>query len=384
MELVKELPEIFDEFAQQRKNSFLTVKELKEKDIPIIGIFCTFFPREIASAMGAVTIGLCASSGETIQDAEADLPKNLCPLIKSSYGFGKTNKCPYFYFADLVVGETTCDGKKKMYEYLGEIKDVYVMQLPSEVSEKAIAIWRDEIIRLKEYMEKKFQCTISEEAIRKAIHDENQVRVSLRKFYELMQTDPVPMRGMELFTVLNGSSYDLDRLKMKEKIDALTQQIKDEYHAGKHLKANMPRILVTGCPIGGVAEKVIGTLEENGAVVVTLENCGGAKAIDLMVDEEDPDVYHALAKRYLNIGCSIMSPNKNRLELLGRLIDEYHVDGVVDVTLQACHTYNVESLAVRRYVTREKNVPYLGIETDYSQADKGQISTRLTAFIEML
>ena len=343
MKVIQNLPEIFEEFGEQRRKAFLEIKEYKDKNIPVVGMYCAYFPTELAMAVGAIPVGLCSYANETVAAAERDLPKSICPLVKSSYGFGKTNKCPYFYFADLVVGETTCDGKKKMYEYLGEIKDVYVMQLPSEVSEKAIAIWRDEIIRLKEYMEKKFQCTISEEAIRKAIHDENQVRVSLRKFYELMQTDPVPMRGMELFTVLNGSSYDLDRLKMKEKIDALTQQIKDEYHAGKHLKANMPRILVTGCPIGGVAEKVIGTLEENGAVVVTLENCGGAKAIDLMVDEEDPDVYHALAKRYLNIGCSVMTPNPNRLELLGRLIDEYKVDGVVEMTLQACHTYNVEA-----------------------------------------
>ena len=31
MELIKELPEVFEEFAEQRKNSFLAVKEAKEK-----------------------------------------------------------------------------------------------------------------------------------------------------------------------------------------------------------------------------------------------------------------------------------------------------------------------------------------------------------------
>ena len=35
-------------------------------------------------------------------------------------------------------------------------------------------------------------------------------------------------------------------------------------------------------------------------------------------------------------------------------------------------------------VTEEKGIPYLGIETDYSQSDKGQIGTRLAAFLEML
>ncbi|SCB73433.1 2-hydroxyglutaryl-CoA dehydratase, D-component [Kosakonia oryziphila] len=62
---------------------------------------------------GAVVVSLCSTNNEAIEEAEKDLPRNLCPLIKSSYGFGKTDKCPYFYFSDLVVGETTCDGYRR-------------------------------------------------------------------------------------------------------------------------------------------------------------------------------------------------------------------------------------------------------------------------------
>ena len=145
-----------------------------------------------------------------------------------------------------------------------------------------------------------------------------------------------------------------------------------------------PRILITGCPVGGATEKIIDAVENNGGVVVTFENCSGAKSIDKLVDEEEPDVYQALAERYLNIGCSVMTPDKNRFELLGRLIDEYKVDGVVEMTLQACHTYNVESFAIRKFVNEEKGIPYINVETDYSQADIGQLNTRIAAFIEML
>ena len=106
---------------------------------------------------------------------------------------------------------------------------------------------------------------------------------------------------------------------------------------------------MTGCPVGGASEKVIKAIEENGGVVVTYENCSGAKSIDKLVDEENPDVYDALARRYIDIGCSVMTPNPNRLELLDRLIDEYKVDGVVEMTLQACHTYNVETLGIRPF-----------------------------------
>lgn len=156
MEIIKDLPEVFEEFAEQRKNSFLAVKQLKDKGIPVIGAYCTYFPKEIAMAMGAATVGLCSTSDETIPDAEKDLPKNLCPLIKSSYGFAKTDKCPFFYFSDVVVGETTCDGKKKMYEYMSEFKDVFVMELPNSQSATSLQLWKSEIVRFKEYLEEKF------------------------------------------------------------------------------------------------------------------------------------------------------------------------------------------------------------------------------------
>ena len=98
MSLVTDLPAIFDQFSEARQKGFLTVMDLKERGIPLVGTYCTFMPQEIPMAAGAVVVSLCSTSDETIEEAEKDLPRNLCPLIKSSYGFGKTDKCPYFYF----------------------------------------------------------------------------------------------------------------------------------------------------------------------------------------------------------------------------------------------------------------------------------------------
>ena len=383
MELIKELPDVFEEFAEQRQQSFLDIKELKDKGVPIVGTFCTYFPQEIAMAMGAATVSLCSTSDETIPAAEKDLPKNLCPLIKSSYGFAATKKCPFFYFSDLVVGETTCDGKKKMYEYLSQFKDVFTMELPNRQTEDGLQLWKNEIIRFKEYLEQKFEVTITEEQIRDAVRVQNEGRVALKRLYELMKLDPAPMKGQDLFKVLYGSTFKPDRSKIPAEVNAIADKIEKEYAEGK-MEEKKPRILVTGCPIGGATEKVIKAIEDNGGIVVTFENCSGAKSIDKLVDEDTDDIYQAIAERYLSIGCSVMTPNPNRLELLGRLMDEYQVDGVVEMILQACHTYNVESLGIRRFVNEEKGKPYISVETDYSQADIGQLNTRIAAFIEML
>ena len=383
MELIKELPDAFEEFAEQRQKSFLAIKELKDRGVPVVGTFCTYFPVEIAMAMGAATVSLCSTSDETIPAAEKDLPKNLCPLIKSSYGFAATKKCPFFYFSDLVVGETTCDGKKKMYEYLGQFKDVFTMELPNRQTKDGLTLWKNEIIRFKVYLEQKFHVAITEEHIRNAVKIQNEGRVALKRLYELMRLDPAPMTGQELFSVLYGSTFKPDRSKIPGEVNAIADRVEKEYAEGKMLEKK-PRILVTGCPIGGATEKVIKAIEDNGGVVVTFENCGGAKSVDRLVEEDAEDIYEAIAKRYLSIGCSVMTPNPNRIELLGRLIDEYQVDGVVEMILQACHTYNVESLGIRRFVNDEKHKPYISVETDYSQADIGQLNTRIAAFIEML
>ena len=383
MELIKELPEVFEEFAEQRKNSFMAVKEAKEKGIPVVGSYCTYFPKELPMAIGAAAVSLCSMSGETIEVAEQDLPKNLCPLIKASYGFAKTDKCPYFYFSDLIVGEATCDGKKKMYELMSQFKDVYVMQLPQSQDERGRKFWRESCLELKRKLEEKFGTVITDEAVRQAVHTENGVRRALQRFYGVMKHDPAPITGLELFRVLYGSTFKLDRSGLADELNALTDKIKAEYAAGKRLDKK-PRILITGCPMGGATEKVIEAIENNGGVVVTYENCSGAKAIEREVKEDTDDIYGAIADRYLGIGCSVMTPNNNRFKLLDEMIDEYKVDGVVEMVLQACHTYSVESKSVRRFVTHDKEIPYIYIETDYSKTDVGQLNTRLAAFVEML
>ncbi len=383
MELIKELPEVFEEFAEQRKNSFLAVKEAKEKGIPVVGSYCTYFPKELPMAIGAAAVSLCSMSGETIEVAEQDLPKNLCPLIKASYGFAKTDKCPYFYFSDLIVGETTCDGKKKMYELMSQFKDVYVMQLPQSQDERGRKFWRESCLELKKKLEEKFGTVITDEAVRQAVHTENGVRRALQRFYGVMKHDPAPITGLELFRVLYGSTFKLDRSSLADELNALTDKIEAEYAAGKRLDKK-PRILITGCPMGGATEKVIEAIENNGGVVVTYENCSGAKAIEREVKEDTDDIYGAIADRYLGIGCSVMTPNNNRFKLLDEMIDEYKVDGVVEMVLQACHTYSVESKSVHRFVTHDKEIPYIYIETDYSKTDVGQLNTRLAAFVEML
>lgn len=334
MSLVTDLPAIFDQFSEARQKGFLTVMDLKERGIPLVGTYCTFMPQEIPMAAGAVVVSLCSTSDETIEEAEKDLPRNLCPLIKSSYGFGKTDKCPYFYFSDLVVGETTCDGKKKMYEYMAEFKPVHVMQLPNSVEDDASrALWKAEMLRLQKTVEERFGHEISEDALRDAIALKNRERRALANFYHLGQLNPPALSGSDILKVVYGATFRFDKEALINELDAMTAHVRQQWEEGQRLDPR-PRILITGCPIGGAAEKVVRAIEENGGWVVGYENCTGAKATEQCVAETG-DVYDALADKYLAIGCSCVSPNDQRLQMLSQMVEEYQVDGVVDVILQA-------------------------------------------------
>lgn len=382
--MVQELPEIFDSFSEARRNGFLDMKTLKEQGFGVVGTFCTYVPTELIIAAGLIPVGLCSTSDETIGEAEKTLPRNLCPLIKSSYGFAVSNKCPYMYFSDLVVGETTCDGKIKMYELLGKLKDVYVMDLPrTQHKESSRALWLGEIKAFKEKLETKFKLRISDEALRQAIQERNRERRRLKELYELCRLNPPPMTGLQQHKILYGSQFKFNHGEKVQELEKAIAQIREAYDKGERpVPPKAKRIIVTGCPIGAATEKIITAIETNGGVVVVYENCTGAKQFDRLVDETG-DPYEALCDYYLAIGCSVMTPDTNRLALLESLCQRFAPDGVIEMTLQSCHTYEIETHTIRDFL-KAKNIPFLSLETDYSPGDTAQLKTRVAAFIEML
>lgn len=379
-------PAFLESFTDIREQNIMVLKEAKEQGRKIVGLYCTYFPRELVLAAGGIPVGLCGTREEPIAAAEKDLPRNLCPLIKSSYGYAITDTCPYFHFSDLVVGETTCDGKKKMFEIMQSIKPVYVMQLPQTSNETSLQLWYSEMIRFKDYLEDAFQTALSEEAIRQAIHIVNENNRTLKSLYDLNKSKPAVVSGLDLLKVSFQLGFQSDWTERINMVKQLTTEFRQLAQAGQYFGDDTaPRILVTGTPIGLGSEKVIALVEECGGAVVAMENCGGYKTVDLLINEEDDrDPLLLLAEKYLAVPCSVMSPNQDRLDLLDQMIKEFQVDGVIDLVWQACHTYNIESYFVSDLVKNKRGLPFLQLETDYSQSDMENLRVRIQAFLEMI
>lgn len=380
-------PEMMKIFENMRGDNALSIQSAKESGLRVVGIFCAYSPMELVIAAGAIPVGLCGTRHEPIAAAEKILPRNLCPLIKSSFGFAITDTCPYFRASEFIIAETTCDGKKKMFELLGQIKPVHVMHLPQGTNRSgALRWWLEELNLLKERLEEHLGVTITSDDLRTAIRICNRERTALKNLHELNRLNPAPLTGLDMLTTIFVKGFNVDKEEGTGLINQLSEEVMNIARQGlSPFAKGTPRILLTGCPVGIGSEKVVRLLEECGGSVVCFESCSGIKTMEYLVDEDEQrDPMEAIAERYLRIPCSCMSPNPGRLELLGRLIDEYSVDGVVDLTWQACHTYIVEGEMIRRYVKDNFGLPYIQLETDYSTSDIEQLKTRISAFIEML
>ena len=351
----------------------------KAEGRPIVGIMCEFTPREIILAAGAVPVCLCGGSAVTIPAAEQYLPANLCPLIKSTFGYHATGKNPFLNWADLVVAETTCDGKKKMFELMGATKPMYVLELPQKSGDAdALERWTHEVRKFKEHLEQRFQTQITDEKLRDAARLMNRERGLRRQLADLMVRDQPPLTGRQLIefkSIISGIEADLQQYENALNIFAEQKRPPDKSEI---------RVLLTGVPIVHGAERVLELIEDAGAVVVAMENCTGLKPILDDVDLDEADPIRAIAKKYYHLPCSVMTPNTGRFEMLRSLAAKFRPHCVIELVWQACLTYDIESFHVRKLVEEELHLPYLKITTDYSPSDSARISARVEALFETI
>jgi benzoyl-CoA reductase/2-hydroxyglutaryl-CoA dehydratase subunit BcrC/BadD/HgdB len=374
----------YERITSAFERNVITLNEAKEKGKKVVGQYCIYSPSEIAIAAGAIPVSLCGTRNDSIPAAEEVLPRALCPLIKSSFGFALQDSCPYLVASDIVVADTTCDGKKKMFELLKEYKPVVMLQLPQIQDEDALAYWRKQYALLIRRLEEEFDVSITDEKLREATILMNRERLALKAVMDQARRRPSPVTGMELVEVAFKTSFFPDKEVGIEMLLGLAEELGQLADAGKSPYTDKtPRILLTGVPVGMGSHKVIRLIEECGGNVVCLDNCSGYKKTRVMLDETT-DPLTEMAKRYLDVPCAVMSPNPNRYEAISRLAADFSVDAVVDLTWQGCQTYAVESWSLKKFVRDTLDKPFLQVETDYSETDTEQLKVRIEAFLEML
>jgi benzoyl-CoA reductase/2-hydroxyglutaryl-CoA dehydratase subunit BcrC/BadD/HgdB len=379
-------PLINDGFAgEPAKRCVQFIQSKRKEDALVAGVYCSYAPLEIIRALGGVPAVLCAFANKTIEAAEQFLPSNLCPLIKSSYGFIVTDTCPFYSLSDVVIAETTCDGKKKMFELIAGKKPLFVMDLPQLPDEpEALINWAAVIRKTQAFLEKTWGKTATPEQIESEIKQSNKKNRLMNQIFDYAAMNPPVINWQEMYDLtylaMPAATGDMEQIFS----DAL-RKLEERVSAGVFYGApSAPRILVTGCPVGGDAAKIFKIIENAGGVIVAPDSCTGMKTFLNDIEENSADPYQALSRRYLEIPCACMSPNDRRLRHLDTMIKRFRPDAVIDVILHACHTYNVESDKIMKHVQNKHGLPFLKIETDYSSGDVEKLRTRVEALLESL
>lgn len=367
----------------------LRIKELqdaKAEGKKIVGTFCVFVPEELTLAAGAVQVGLCAGAEVGMEAAEKLVPRNTCALIKSFIGFKLARICPFTESCDLVVGETTCDGKKKAYEPFSELVPMHVMEVPQQKNEADRALWKSEVLRYKEKLEKLTGKTITAENLKTAIRTVNDRRRALQRLNKLRAAVPTPISGRDVLLINQVSFYD-DPVRFTQSIDKLCDELETRIAEKEGITdSKTPRLMLSGCPMAVPNWKLPFVIESSGAVVVGEESCIGTRNTRDLVDESGEtleEMIDALCDRYMKIDCACFTPNAERLDNITAMARELGADGVIHYSLMFCQPYGHEAIKVESAL-RKAGVPMLGIDTDYSMEDVAQLKTRVEAFVEMV
>lgn len=360
--------------------------DAKKQGRPVVGTFCVYVPEELVLAAGGVCVGLCGGSQGSVPDAEAILPRNICPMVKSAYGFKVGKICPYFQSVDFVYGETTCDAKKKTWELLDREVPTHVMEIPQMKRDRDRVLWLEEVKDFKQKMEDVSGKRITSEDISNAARIMNDKREALQRLNRLRQNSPSPISGKDALLIEQIAFYD-DPVRFAHKLNVLCDELDQRVVKGDGVAPkSSPRILVSGTPMALPNWKVHNLIENGGGIVVNEESCIGTRYFKDLMDEKNGSMdaqLEALTYRYMKIDCSCFTPNNERMDQVLKEYRESNAQGIVHYCLQFCHTYNIEAIRVRE-ACEKNNIPFLSIESDYSPEDIGQLQTRIEAFLEQV
>lgn len=356
----------------------------------LVGTTCIQVPEELIYAFGATPRRLCNGSYHYDQRGADFMPAKSCSLVKATLGMlNSETVIPKIGKPDLIVNPTTCDQKKKasvMIEGMGY--SVYDLEVPSvKESEASRIYWQRSVRQLTARLHELTGRKLTRKNLKQAMSKTSRAQAAFRTLHNFRRRSPSLILGKDAFLVTNAYFFD-DITRWTAALEKLNEELAQREQAGfKAVQSKAPRVLFTGSPPIFPNLKLPLLIEESGGVVVTDETCSSNRMLYDMtaVDEwRVNDMVDSLADKYLKpCTCPIFTRNDDRRRRLLDLVADFNVDGVVYQAFAGCQVYEMEYRSVAEEFNRA-GIPLLYVETDYSTDDKGQLSTRIEAFLESM
>ncbi len=356
-------------------------QELAEGDRPVVGTMCNFVPEALILAAGAVPVRVCGGDHGAAGAAELLMPRDSCPVCRSSVGL-LTARQGILQRLDLLVIPAVCDSKRKLPQVLGDQVPVHVMQVPADKqAEGAEAAWRDQVGQLARRLEGLTGKAITRRALAEAVQTLNARQQAFAELSELRRLHPPRVSGLEVAHVTNAS-FVADVEEWTREVRALAAE-RSAPAGGR----DGPRVLVAGAPLIYPDFQLLEVIESAGAHVVADVMCSGTERLYVPIVPQEwslPELLRAVAETaLLPTTCPCFTRSEDCVSRILDLIETCQVEGVVWRNLRLCTLYQFEAQAVRAAL-EQADVPLLELQMDYTRGDAEPLATRLQAFLEVV
>lgn len=372
---MKEITSLLEGFREAYRRRYSTAEAQKAEGQRVAGWVCTYVPQELLMAAGFYPMRILGGAEET-PSGDAHLYSNICSFMRNCLEEAFRGR---YQFLDALIGATTCDHKRRLYDawykYL-PVEFMHILNLPCKVEEASLKFFHAELMALKEGMESHFQLKVTDEALSEAIRETNRVRSRLQRLYEMRKEDIPPLKGSEVLEVVLAGLVSPQEQYLQLLDNLLNQLVEIKRSDNGSL-----RLMLIGSELD--SPPYLKVLEELGGEVVVDDLCIGSKHFMNLVDESG-DPMRALAKRYLERNpCPRFHPATQRVANLIKLAREYKVDGAIYQSIKFCELHGGIYPIIKENFAKE-DIPILHLEREYLMSEVGQMKTRVQAFFESI
>ena len=316
-----------------------------------------------------------------------------------------TNRsCPYsksilerafeggYNFISALIGQECCTTMNRMEQYFEYCELIpnekffcTYLDMPLRKTEWHAGYYRRQIEhKIIQPLEKVYGVDISDEAIRAAIDDHNDICGIISELGELRKLPNPPITSYE-FHVLQLVSECCPQYLIKEKLrETLREVSKRKVDPKPNYRA---RLVVTGSEVDDPAFTKL--LEDCGAYVVADRYCYGSLPGREQIEiREGESALTAVARHYLSTSECPRFMNKEkqvqRRSYLKQLVNDYDADGVLYLQMKFCEFWSYERVMGVHDMNEVEGIPCIGVEKEYTMASAGQLRTRFQAFVESI
>jgi len=363
------------------------LREKKEEGKKIVAFIShDNIPEELIDAAGFVPLRLIFAGNDDLMDASHDyLPPSTCAFAQSCIGL-YSQKPSHYNFLDLIdyfIVSNHCVSDICASEIITKYFNIPRLNfyLSYTKNENSLKYFKLELINFKEQLEKINGIQITAEELMKSIRKYNNFKKKISEMNNLN------LRGSQKLKILQEAI-----LYGPEYISKLEDFIENK--ANTQVSNNQKEILLTGCSIF-VNDYLIDLIEESGGNIVFFDTWIGYNYYSQVLDDEiidsSKDPLDLLTNRFKNnIYGDHSVPNflENKVSQIEEVYKNYKNEttkklGVINHIIKFCDHMSIMSSHLKERL-QEKGIQVLNLERDYSRANKGQLSTRIEAFMEMM